>query len=42
MREKANNRKKLESKTSRRTSRLAGDQPVAAADVKKVKRLLGR
>ena len=42
MREQANRRHLLESKTSRRTRRLAGDQPVAAADVKKVKRLLGR
>jgi large subunit ribosomal protein L35 len=41
MREQANRRHLLEVKSSKRTRKLAGDQPVAPADVKKVKRLLG-
>jgi len=41
MREQANRRHMLESKTSRRTRRLALDVVVAPADVKKIKRLLG-
>ena len=40
--EQANRRHLLESKTSRRTRRLMLDQPVAAADVKKINKLLGR
>jgi large subunit ribosomal protein L35 len=42
MREQANRRHLLEGKSSRRTRRLAGTQVVAPADLKKVKRLLGR
>ncbi|MEZ5115685.1 MAG: 50S ribosomal protein L35 [Candidatus Nanopelagicales bacterium] len=41
MREQANRRHLLEGKSSRRTRRLAVDQPVSASDAKKVKRLLG-
>jgi len=41
MREQANRRHLLEVKSSKRTRKLAGDQPVAPADVKRVKRLLG-
>jgi large subunit ribosomal protein L35 len=41
MREQANARHLLEYKSSRRTRRLAADVPVAAADTKKIKRLLG-
>jgi large subunit ribosomal protein L35 len=40
--EQANRRHLFESKTSRRTRRLMLDQPVAAADVKKINKLLGR
>ncbi|MEI6361239.1 MAG: 50S ribosomal protein L35 [Actinomycetes bacterium] len=42
MREQANRRHLLEVKSSKRTRKLAGDQPVAPADVKRVKKLLGR
>ena len=42
MREQAYARHLLENKSSRRTRRLAKDQVVSAADVKKVKKLLGR
>ncbi len=42
MREQANRRHLLENKSSRRTRKLATDQPVAASDVKTVNRLLGR
>ena len=38
----ANKRHLLEHKSSRRTRRLAMDQPVDAANLKSVKRLLGR
>ena len=41
MREKANRRHMLESKSSRRTRRLALDTVASPADVKKIKRLLG-
>jgi large subunit ribosomal protein L35 len=41
MREQANRRHLLESKSSRRTRRLALDVSVAPADKKKIKRLLG-
>jgi large subunit ribosomal protein L35 len=40
MREQANRRHLLEVKSSKRTRKLAGDQPVAPADVKRVKKLL--
>ena len=40
MREQAGARHLLEHKSSRRTRRLASDQPVARADVKKMKSLL--
>jgi len=42
MREQAFGRHLMEAKSSRRARRLAGDQPVAAADTKKLKRLLGK
>ena len=42
MREQANKRHLLEHKSSRRTRRLASDQPVAAVDVPKIKKLLGK
>ncbi|MCL1801454.1 MAG: 50S ribosomal protein L35 [Promicromonosporaceae bacterium] len=42
MREQAYARHLHENKSSRRTRRLAQDQVVSAADVKKVKKLLGR
>ncbi|PFG38376.1 large subunit ribosomal protein L35 [Georgenia soli] len=42
MREQANKRHLLEHKPSRRTRRLAMDQAVAPADVKKIKKLLGK
>ena len=42
MREQANRRHLLEGKGSDRTRRLAADVVAAPADVKKVKRLLGR
>ncbi|MFY9330698.1 MAG: 50S ribosomal protein L35 [Candidatus Nanopelagicales bacterium] len=42
MREQANRRHLLESKSSRRTRRLEGTKDVSAADVPKVKKLLGR
>jgi len=42
MREQANKRHLLESKSSKRTRRLSADAAVAPADVKKVKRLLGK
>ncbi len=41
MREQANKRHLLEHKSSRRTRRLSTDQPVAKADVKPVKKMLG-
>jgi large subunit ribosomal protein L35 len=41
MREQANRRHLLEGKSSKRTRRLAGTEPVAASDLKKAKRLLG-
>lgn len=41
MREQAGKRHLLEHKSSRRTRRLSSDQPVARADVKQVKSLLG-
>ena len=41
MREKANRRPLLESKSSTRTRRLALDAVAAPADVKRIKRLLG-
>lgn len=42
MREQAGKRHLLEHKSTRRTRRLSSDQPVAAADVKRMKKLLGR
>ncbi|MPV37712.1 50S ribosomal protein L35 [Georgenia subflava] len=42
MREQANKRHLLEHKPSKRTRRLAQDQVVAPADVKKIKKLLGK
>ena len=41
MRQQAGKRHLLEHKSSRRTRRLSSDQPVAKADVKPVKRMLG-
>ncbi|MDK8763209.1 50S ribosomal protein L35 [Corynebacterium sp. MSK218] len=41
-REQANRRHLLEGKPSKRTRRLKGDEDVARADIKRVKRLLGR
>lgn len=41
-REQANRRHLLEGKPSRRTRRLKGTEDVAPADVKRMKRLLGR
>ncbi|AYD89612.1 50S ribosomal protein L35 [Actinomyces sp. 2119] len=42
MHEQANKRHLLEVKSSRRKRKLSKDQPVAPADVRQVKRLLGR
>lgn len=42
MRRRANRNHLLEHKPSKRTRRLHPQTPVAAADVKKVKRLLGK
>lgn len=42
MREKTNKRHLLEHKSSRRTRRLSQDQVVAPADVKRMKKLLGK
>ena len=42
MREQTNARHYLEGKSSRRTRRLAADVVTSSADVKKVKRLLGK
>lgn len=42
MREQANKRHLLEHKSSRRTRRLAQDQVVAKADVKRIRTLLGK
>lgn len=42
MREQANKRHLLEHKSSRRTRRLSADQVVDKADVKNIKKLLGR
>ncbi|MGB4689228.1 MAG: 50S ribosomal protein L35 [Candidatus Nanopelagicales bacterium] len=42
MREQANKRHLLEVKSSKRTRRLAADLEVAPADLKNVKKLLGR
>ena len=42
MREQANTRHLLEVKSSRRKRKLSQDQPVAPADVRQVKKLLGR
>ncbi|AKK05835.1 MAG: 50S ribosomal protein L35 [Corynebacterium sp.] len=41
-REQANRRHLLEGKPSKRTRRLKGTEDVAPADVKRVKRLLGK
>ena len=41
-REQANRRHLLEHKSSRKTRRLATDQVLETADVKRVKRLLGK
>ena len=41
-REQANRRHLLEGKSSTRTRRIAGDVEVAPADVKRIKRLLGK
>jgi large subunit ribosomal protein L35 len=40
--EQANRRHLMESKSSKRTRRLESDEVVAPADLKRVKRLLGR
>ena len=42
MREQAGDRLMLEDKSSRKTRRLATDQVLETADVKRVKRLLGK
>jgi large subunit ribosomal protein L35 len=42
MREQTNARHYLEHKSSRRTRRLAMDQQVSQADVKNIKKLLGK
>lgn len=42
MREQANKRHLLEHKSSRRTRRLSADQVVDKADVKNIKKMLGR
>ncbi|MEK8229300.1 50S ribosomal protein L35 [Oerskovia sp. M15] len=42
MREQAGKRHLLEHKSSTRTRRLSADQVVAPADVKKIKKLLGK
>jgi len=42
MRRRANRNHLLEHKPTKRTRRLAPDQELAAADVKKIKKLLGR
>jgi large subunit ribosomal protein L35 len=42
MRRRANRGHLLEHKSSRRTRRLAGDIPVAPADLKNIKKLLGK
>jgi large subunit ribosomal protein L35 len=42
MRRRANRNHLLEHKATKRTRRLSADQPLAAADVKKIKKLLGR
>ena len=42
MREQANRRHLLEVKPSKRTRRLAADLEVAPADLKRVKKMLGR
>ncbi|MDO8144701.1 MULTISPECIES: 50S ribosomal protein L35 [Isoptericola] len=42
MREQTNARHYLEHKSSRRTRRLAVDQDVAPADVKRIKKMLGK
>ncbi|MGE5137595.1 MAG: 50S ribosomal protein L35 [Gemmatimonadota bacterium] len=42
MRRRANRNHLLEHKPTKRTRRLAADQPLASADVKKIKKLLGR
>jgi large subunit ribosomal protein L35 len=42
LREQANRRHLLESKSSTRTRRLAADVEVAPTDTKKIKRLLGK
>ncbi|WP_293804804.1 50S ribosomal protein L35, partial [uncultured Actinomyces sp.] len=42
MREQANKRHLLEAKSSRRKRRISMDQPVAKADGREVRKLLGR
>ena len=42
LRERAGKRHLLEHKSSRRKRRLSGDLVVSAADVKKIKKLLGK
>jgi large subunit ribosomal protein L35 len=42
MRRRANKNHLLEHKASKRTRRLAGDQPVAPPEVRKIKKLLGK
>lgn len=42
MRQQANRRHLFEHKPTKRTRRLASDQPVAKADVKNIKKLLGK
>jgi large subunit ribosomal protein L35 len=42
MRRRANRNHLLEHKASKRTRRLSSDQPLAGADVRKIKKLLGK
>ncbi len=42
MREQAGKRHRLEGKSSQQTRRITGIVPVAASDLKRVKRLIGR
>jgi LSU ribosomal protein L35P len=42
VKEKAGKRHKLEHKSSRRTRRLTGTEEISRADVRRVKKLLGR
>ncbi|MEG3614814.1 MULTISPECIES: 50S ribosomal protein L35 [Isoptericola] len=42
MREQANRRHLFEHKPTKRTRRLASDEPVAKADVQRIKKMLGK